>query len=79
MHRVVVGTGSMAPEIAAALAAAGGPVVIAGRSLERAEDAARRATALGDVAEPITALPLEAADVRARPRSWWRPSPRTSP
>jgi len=61
MHRVVVGTGSMAPEIAAALAVAGRPVVIAGRSLAGAEAAARRATALGDVAEPITALPLEAA------------------
>ncbi len=61
MHSVVVGTGSMAPEIAAALAVTGAPVVVAGRSVEGAEDAARRATGLGDAAEPITALRLEAA------------------
>lgn len=51
----------MAPEIAAALAVAGPPVVVAGRSLERAEDAARRATALAGAAQPISAVSLDAA------------------
>ena len=44
---MVVGTGAMAPEIAAACAAAGMSVRIAGRSAERAEDARRRAEGLG--------------------------------
>jgi len=43
---VVVGTGAMGPEIAAALAAAGVPVVIAGRSADRAGAARDRARAL---------------------------------
>ena len=47
MHAVVLGTGSMAPEIAAALAVAGGPVVVCGRSRERADAAARRAHGAG--------------------------------
>ena len=62
MHSVVLGTGSMAPEIAAALAAAGGPVVVCGRSPERAAQAARRATDLAGGGE-ITAMPLDAAAV----------------
>ncbi|MGD9694874.1 MAG: 3-hydroxyacyl-CoA dehydrogenase family protein [Thermoleophilia bacterium] len=44
---VVVGTGAMAPEIAAACAAAGMPVTIAGRSAGRAAEARARAAALG--------------------------------
>ena len=43
---VVLGTGSMAPEIAAALAGAGAGVTVAGRDARRAEDAAERARAL---------------------------------
>ncbi len=50
----------MAPEIAAALAAAGGPVVVTGRSLERAEAAARRALALADGPRAISAVALDA-------------------
>ena len=49
----------MAPEIAAALAVAGAPVVVAGRSLEGAEAAARRASALGAGAFPIAARALD--------------------
>ncbi len=48
----------MAPEIAAALALAGGPVVVCGRSRERADAAARRATALAG-GGGITALALD--------------------
>ena len=62
MHSVVLGTGSMAPEIAAALAAAGGPVVVCGRSPERAAQAARRATDLAGGGE-ISAVPLDATAV----------------
>jgi 3-hydroxybutyryl-CoA dehydrogenase len=47
MTAVVLGTGAMAPEIAVAVAAAGHRVTVAGRSLERAADAAARAVALG--------------------------------
>lgn len=50
----------MAPEIAAALASAGGPVVVCGRSAERADAAARRATALSGGGE-ISAVALDAA------------------
>jgi 3-hydroxybutyryl-CoA dehydrogenase len=55
---VVVGTGAMAPEIAAACAAAGMRVRIAGRSAERAEEARRRAERLG-------AARAEAAEIDA--------------
>ncbi len=48
---MVVGTGAMAPEIAAACAAAGMSVRIAGRSPERAEEARRRAAEIGAQAE----------------------------
>lgn len=48
----------MAPEIAAALAMAGGPVVVCGRSPERADAAARHATALAGGGE-ISAVPLD--------------------
>ena len=47
MTAVVLGTGAMAPEIAVALAAAGHRVTVAGRSPERAADAAGRAVARG--------------------------------
>jgi 3-hydroxybutyryl-CoA dehydrogenase len=53
MTAVVIGTGAMAPEIAVALAGAGHRVTIAGRSAERAADAAARAVALGGRAEAI--------------------------
>jgi 3-hydroxybutyryl-CoA dehydrogenase len=48
----------MAPESAAARAAAGGPVVVCGRSPERADAAARRATALAGGGE-ISAVVLD--------------------
>jgi 3-hydroxybutyryl-CoA dehydrogenase len=50
---VVVGTGAMAPEIAAAFAAAGMSVRIAGRSAEHAEEARRRAEEMGGKAEAV--------------------------
>ena len=48
---MVVGTGAMAPEIAAACAAAGMSVRIVGRSAGRAEEARRRAEEIGAHAE----------------------------
>jgi 3-hydroxybutyryl-CoA dehydrogenase len=55
---VVVGTGRMAPGIAAALAQAGAHVTVAGRSLERAIRAAELA------GEDVSACPLEPAAFR---------------
>lgn len=52
---VVLGTGAMAPEIAAALAGAGWAVVIAGRSDGRARAGRDRAVALGGDGDRITA------------------------
>jgi 3-hydroxybutyryl-CoA dehydrogenase len=52
---VVLGTGSMAPEIAAALAGAGYAVIVAGRAAERAEEARARAIAFGAPAEAVAA------------------------
>ena len=54
---MVVGTGAMAPEIAAACAAAGMSVLIAGRSPERTEEARRRAAELGAHAEAAAIEP----------------------
>jgi 3-hydroxybutyryl-CoA dehydrogenase len=51
-HTVVVGTGRMAPGIAAAFAAAGDAVTIVGRSTARAEAAAARARAHVDEDRP---------------------------
>jgi 3-hydroxybutyryl-CoA dehydrogenase len=56
---VVVGTGSMGPEIAAALAAAGAETRIAGRERERTAAAARRAEDLGG-GRDVAARPLSA-------------------
>ena len=58
MTSVVLGTGAMAPEIAVALAAAGHRVTIAGRSPERAADAAARAATLGGDAAAIAAAEI---------------------
>lgn len=57
---VVVGSGAMAPEIAAALAATGTRVCIAGRSPERAEAAAERARGFAGGAGAIAAGPIAA-------------------
>jgi 3-hydroxybutyryl-CoA dehydrogenase len=58
---VVLGTGSMAPEIAACLAATGTSVCIAGRDADSAEEAAGRARAFADATAaggPVAAAPI---------------------
>jgi 3-hydroxyacyl-CoA dehydrogenase len=60
MTAVVLGTGAMAPEIAVALAGAGHRVTIAGRSPERAADAAARAAGLGGDPAAIGAAGIDA-------------------
>lgn len=59
MRAVVVGTGSMGPEIAAAFASAGFETQVAGRTTAARADAARRATDLAD-GRPVTTAPIDA-------------------
>lgn len=59
MRAVVVGTGSMGPEIAAAFAAAGFETRIAGRTAAGRADAARRATDLAG-GRPVVSAPIDA-------------------
>jgi 3-hydroxybutyryl-CoA dehydrogenase len=59
VRAVVVGTGSMGPEIAAAFATAGFETQIAGRTTAGRADAARRATDLAD-GRPVTTAPIDA-------------------
>jgi len=59
MRTVVVGTGSMGPEIAAAFAAAGFDTRIAGRTAAGRADAARRATHLAG-GRPVVSAPIDA-------------------
>ncbi|MFN8109468.1 MAG: 3-hydroxyacyl-CoA dehydrogenase NAD-binding domain-containing protein [Thermoleophilia bacterium] len=63
---IVIGTGAMGPEIAAALGAAGVHITIAGRSASRAADAAARAAALrGDGSPPPAAAAIADAPFAA--------------
>lgn len=59
MRAVVVGTGSMGPEIAAAFATAGFETAIAGRTAAGRANAARRATDLAG-GRPVTTAPIDA-------------------
>ena len=59
MRTVVVGTGSMGPEIAAAFATVGFEAQIAGRTAAGRADAARRATDLAE-GRPVTSAPIDA-------------------
>ena len=62
MRAVVVGTGAMGPEIAAALSAAGIRTRIAGRDLAKAQAAAARTRDLGGEAEAAALSPVAFAD-----------------
>lgn len=59
MRVVVIGTGSMGPELAAAFAMAGYETTIAGRAPVSRDGAAARATVLAD-GQPVTPAPIDA-------------------